>query len=754
MRTLSTTLKNGQQAQSLEPIAFMSFTPLVPDGYYLCAQSRVVEIVHEEDGNKHRVRIVLDNSDGDLDERDFRGYRCDLFWGVKTGAGEEFVMCAPTWVITQRFGSSPGVLDCVIETEGAFTLLAEDRAMVSYIPDETDTKTIKTLINQILGASLTCFSFCKAWEVVWDSEDSIIDSYTPKDSFRVYRNGSRLTALNELLSLTKCVMRPEADGKIHIFVPTTTGTTYDYEYSLDTGHTFFSKANRTRLVIPNWVNVKSEDDDDPQYAGSASDSDSFARLPKRQYYQMFLESNAQAQAIAEAMIAKAQLWSEAGSADVPMNVGAEVYDYIKVTDSRQGDTRVGNIGAITRYYRPKSRDGRDAWHMTFSFGKWTTTEDVLRRLGITSDDLQASFSRLSVKDLYVENILAENCDFVWLDPDNTIDLSLIGDDLDSLPDGEVYARVKSLHLDAGIIQLDENIVYKAGYDPTDKFDLGLNDLDDIPDGAVFQRVKSAALTAEGLVLLDQVVIGTYGLVAATDISAGHILLSKTVKDGEWYKTGGVKIDATYGVTVYGQEAAFRTRATEFGVDQVYISSDGSLKAGGGYVVINAAGISFYYGYLFFYDSTAVQRGYIRGENNYLYIATPYGTNIRLSPGAGVGSNKVYTEGDLFPLDHEEYECGVSYAAWLSGTFKYLWSDDGSVYEYQEHDDIAILKGLKVKKNKKGRDALDASSLPSELTVINERGDQYVSVPGLQGLSLGVMKALLKRIEALEAKVGD
>ena len=35
---------------------------------------------------------------------------------------------------------------------------------------------------------------------------------------------------------------------------------------------------------------------------------------------------------------------------VPMNVGAEVWDYVKVTDPRTGGSRVGNIGSIVRRY--------------------------------------------------------------------------------------------------------------------------------------------------------------------------------------------------------------------------------------------------------------------------------------------------------------------------------------------------------------------------------------------------------------------
>jgi len=59
-------------------------------------------------------------------------------------------------------------------------------------------------------------------------------------------------------------------------------------------------------------------------------------------------------------------------------------------------------------------------------------------------------------------------------------------------------------------------------------------LDTLPDGVTYQRTKSVAIDANGMVILDQVVAGTYGLVLTTDISAGHIKLD-SVADGTTYK---------------------------------------------------------------------------------------------------------------------------------------------------------------------------------------------------------------------------
>ncbi len=345
------------------------------------------------------------------------------------------------------------------------------------------------------------FSHCTSYDVVFDSEDSLIDTYAPADGFRIDEGSSRLESINALLRFTGCVKRVQADGKIHVLVPkastdiawvsptsstdadsawtddalaydgntatyayvstvehylelipavslyadtvriwadstTALGTprgvvtltievyynsawhvlnsaqftggewvtfnvggikwvekarlkiptggastgesrvmefafyqTYDYEYALGSGnHEFFSKSVRNALVIPNKVTVHSYPDDDTIYSGYYTDTTSFALVPKEDFIRTKLTSSAQATAIATAMIGQAVMNSQRGSATVPINLGAEIWDFVKVTDSRQSDSRTGNIGYLKRWYMP----GRDL-NMGFSFGKLAIT---------------------------------------------------------------------------------------------------------------------------------------------------------------------------------------------------------------------------------------------------------------------------------------------------------------------------------------------------------------------------------------------
>lgn len=644
MRILSSTLKNEQQKGALTPLIKVILTKGITSHTYY--KDRILPSEHDEEMYSHRAKIVLSNHDHALDSLDLKGFDAVISYGF----GKEYSATSPLSVIDQQFDSDVSKdypLTCTLFLEGMPNLMIKDEASENYVPDEDDTKTVKDLVNAIIGATLDCFSGCVSYEVVWDEDyDTLADSYKPADGFRVYTGGSRLAALRRVLDFTSNVPRFESDGKCHILRPVTSGTTYDSEYSLERGqHNFFNKAYKDSLVFPNRIIVTSRTDDTPFYQGEAQ-VDGYDSLPekvkKTHFVQARLESNDQAEDIAEALIAKAEMGSARGQAEIRINVASEVFDYVRIVDSRQGDTRTGNLGYIHR------RFGQDKWIMTFGFGNWLEMlryQKILKELEVYTGQY---FERLSVGDLYVEHIYADSLDMVWIDPEGNIDLSKIGDTLDNLPDGEVYARIKSMHLDAGVLQLDENVVYKAGYDPSTKW-TG-SDLDDLPDGAVYHRVKSAALTAAGLVLLDQVVVGTYGLVKTTDISAGHILLSTVLQttgyqtvtnaqksdwtakpdtmdeigegttyqrvktteidsgrirltlanyystkfSGKWYLDGsssaGVSIAAGVGINIWGRNQALTTRATETGTIQCYVGSDGCIYAGAGAVKLSASGI--------------------------------------------------------------------------------------------------------------------------------------------------------------------
>ncbi len=262
------------------------------------------------------------------------------------------------------------------------------------------------------GGGISVFSHCQSYTATYDSEDSLIDTYLPKDAFDIVLGESRWSTVQKLLGYTGCVGRFEDDGEFHVFVPkvetstawqastayslrnqviptsandyqyicTTAGTSgsteptwttgigdtisdgtvtwtvsYDYEHkfpSASTYHPFFSKALRKALVVPNKVTVKTFPNDATAYTGNATSSASYALIPIEDFREMKLTSNAQAASIAGAIIDRLEVDSQKGSAILLVNVGAEIYDLNNFIDGSESDYRVGNLGSINIHIRP------------------------------------------------------------------------------------------------------------------------------------------------------------------------------------------------------------------------------------------------------------------------------------------------------------------------------------------------------------------------------------------------------------------
>ena len=378
MRTLSTTLLAEQKKGSYTPLEKIVLT-LSGETTQTYKTERILDLVHIEQSPWQSAIVLLDNSDNALTDLDLKGYQGIISHGMKTSEGEEYSATALLKVIAQQLISKDTgrPLTCILTLAGKANLVNEDKANDSYNPDEDDTKTVKTLIREILGDTgvtlISVYDHCDSYEVEFDSEDSLMSNYRPKDSFSISESSSRWGRVQWLLNLTECVGRWEGDGKFHIFKPTITGSTYNSEYSLASGgHAFFAKTYRKRLLIPNYIVVRSLLSQDTAYSGSAEDTDSINALKNddegesgeiRDFYRFRVGSDDDCDKIATAILSHKQLDAEKGHGFVPMNVGAEVYDYVKITDAREDDNRVGNVQYIKRHYKPS------VCEMEFRFGK-------------------------------------------------------------------------------------------------------------------------------------------------------------------------------------------------------------------------------------------------------------------------------------------------------------------------------------------------------------------------------------------------
>ena len=919
MRTLSTTLTATQKSGRITPLVKAELSQGANTASY--TKTRITSIEHEEYPYSNKATVVLDNADKTLTPLDYKGYKIVLSYGLTTSAGDEYSACAPLWVKNQELISTPGGLACELTCIGIPDLLAMDKALDYFMPSTSNDLTVKTLFTAVAGATsphkqwlantayavgdwvrkttangyaYKCtvagtshaateptwpttigntvadntvtwecastdnpFAGCTAYTVAWDIEDSLIDSFTPKDSFKIYRTESRLAVLNRLIRMTGCQWMVRADGYIHVKVLvssiasewisptgesggiwTNTANAYDgdtatmsyratargipsdylvlthaglfcdkvrvwgeigttpaettrileldvyydggwhsihngtftegeyqefdvgaskaitsvrmrftytggnivgqcrvfecglhiadyYAYSLASGdHTFFAKAYRQSLVLPNRIIVASQPDDSPQVAGTATSSASYALLPVTKPYYARLASSAQASSIAVAKVAQMELQSAGGYGNVPMNVGSELYDYNLITDTRENDSRIGNVGWIRRRYNIFAKKPEDMWKTTFGFG-WVqsgrSAEDMLSELETTSDS-PTYFARLVTDDLYATNIKAEQIDLTTLDQDD-------------IQDGTTYGRVLNTHLDSNGLKITDAATYQAGYNPSTKrrvftaqptvpYDVG--DLwaaagttkrcttantvaynaanwaaitqDDIDNGATFSRVQTASLTADGLVLLDQVSIGTtYGLVAKTDISAGHIILSTCegdlddVDDGATYgKVQQTILDAGYIQVGAGTKdvglSGWHVSPTEIvgqsaGVDQVVLNTSGKVTAGAGAVTLDVNGITI----------TSDNDIIFTRNGNTSYMFPEADGDIVISPSQGLVVVGAMDSRSILPNADSTYDIGSNLVRYANGYFDDIY---GTTHCYDDYDDLAICKALR------------------------------------------------------------
>ena len=328
------------------------------------SQTQVLEIDHTEEEFGGVATVLIDNSDNSLTTIDFEMYQGVISLGyVDPTNGNEFSASAPLYVLGQRFFSIQGLLVCQLSLIGIPNLMAMDKAEFEENFTDGDARTIKDLISQITNATLIPYANYVNYTITYDSEDNIIDSLKPKTAFHVSENDTRLDKIKQLLGWTGNKMRMEDDGNIHTFNPVTTGSSFDYEYKFDVAdeHTFLSKEVRNRFVNPNQVVVRSFRSDDPQFSSNVTSATSFALFRKTETLRFRMASSAEASNIATARIETYELNADVGAATVPMNVGQEVWDFIKVTDSRQGDSVTGNVRSLRRHVKVPLGSGRFIW---------------------------------------------------------------------------------------------------------------------------------------------------------------------------------------------------------------------------------------------------------------------------------------------------------------------------------------------------------------------------------------------------------
>ena len=489
-------------------------------------RTRIIWGDETETPDSHLLTIVLDNSDKALDSKDYKGRQCILSLGEIDANGVERYSPLPKfYVMDMNLHSSEGLLTATLTLVGEPNMYDMDKASQYLNGDNAGSDTIKDLLTAIAGNGFAPYTHTSQWTPTYDSEDALLDTLQPKGAINIYLNDSKLNVTNRLLLFTKVTKRFEDDGEIHFFVPTISGQTWvaatayalldyvqpttpnnnftyrcttagtsggseptfpttaggtvndntvvwtavapDYEYALDVAgeHTFLKKVNRKPFVIPNSVQVSSITGDGDGFVGLRTDTASSSIRLIREFIEMTLDSSDQGDLVAAGMIEQYRLRNEVGSGEVPMNVGQETHDWIKFTDKRQDDVRLGNVGYLQRQF------GSGTWTMRIGLGDIRNAAfpglvppDVIRNYRV-HEIPQVAFAGITVE---ASNITEGGSEFVPpsgrapgvrppIDPRTDPETGLFPDIIPTITSGVIAQRLKQ-NQDLGFQTMNEHAV--------------------------------------------------------------------------------------------------------------------------------------------------------------------------------------------------------------------------------------------------------------------------------------------------------
>ena len=565
----------------------LTYTPYTVD-------PSLYQMTHTEQPHNQQAVIHLYNVAGGKTDIDYEGYTATIGYGFTLSGTPTYSDCAPLTLTSPKLVNIRGKLSVKLVGIGIPNLLDKDKASTDYTT--VGAQTVKELFDEVatdLTGAGAVYDHCTSYNVEWDSEDDLVDSFVPGAAFRISKGESRLKVLIKLLNYTKCVMRFEADGKIHVFVPivsgpdwaastaytandyvqpttpnnnftyqctsagtsdsseptwptTAGGTVVDngatwtavapqYEYTHSTGgHKFLAKTYTRRTVFPAKIQVDSRSGESPAYTGSYTDPNTSSNLVKTEFITATLASNAQAAKIAEARVQHLQLDAERGSGTVPLNVLQEVYDYVKMTDAVEGDNRLGNCGMLVRYFAAKKLT------MEFRYGGIN--------LGVPVDSDEGGQGTIDyyphIQYLYdnmgllLDEVLEIKSHGLVLDETWTY-----GTGYDPNDKRRVFTAEPTAPYSVGDLWLQVNMPFKKCITARDTGAYSAGewvtiDLDEIANGTTYARVKSTSLDIDGLVVMDAVVNGTYSKILTTNINAGNIVLTTSTS----YSSGGTAWD--------------------------------------------------------------------------------------------------------------------------------------------------------------------------------------------------------------------
>lgn len=280
-----------------------------------------------------------------------KGQEVVIKWGFinpATGWVSERIQAPYLRVVNVAGLSEPGSVVARFDCVGWWELLASSRVVKD--PSDADAPppvwpgdtTVRGIINELL----------QGWAPVFlDSSDGVIDTYRPE--YEADGLESVMTTLRNLLDMTSCYIGLRNDG-FHVNYPQVSSP-LTQTYALD-GHTFYMRAHAAKAVVPNRIVVVpglATADETPEFIGIALDQDSIDQLG-------FLDlitsddgvrSQGEANNRAFRILQRLKAETSDGIATVPMHIGQELYDRVRVIDDRIEAPPINNfVGMIRRVW--------------------------------------------------------------------------------------------------------------------------------------------------------------------------------------------------------------------------------------------------------------------------------------------------------------------------------------------------------------------------------------------------------------------
>ncbi len=348
-RSVSGTFLTAQQSANNTPYYKLNFTS--KDGgttVDLSSDSsafgdRILLIDHIEEPYDDYATMIFRNHDRSITS--MKGYWIEIGYGYVTGAGNEYLgdgtnEPAPPrlWVKHQHTISAGGKLWEVLELEGMWAKLREQVIRLGDPPLFTKSYTTDTIFT-IIGFVLSELSMTLNTLV---EDDGIISSLQPQFDINAQPFEYAAPLIYRLLNMTASYLKTLDDEEFEIKYPQS-GDSVDLTFFSDKAPFFYEYLERLNTLIPNHFLVYGNEGIDALWADyivSASPN-GVDQTEIDAYDEIFkivlagsLTTQGQVNSRAASLLARAKFEAMAGRMYAPHDARVEMYDKIRVEDSR------------------------------------------------------------------------------------------------------------------------------------------------------------------------------------------------------------------------------------------------------------------------------------------------------------------------------------------------------------------------------------------------------------------------------------